>query len=93
MSAEGWMPGSVPTEQFACRAHWYAIPLELRNRIWRGYRRDRWAKRTSRRCSKRRHISMPGSSQVGNDRILEMVGHLDFETILDVGPDEGSGMT
>jgi hypothetical protein len=32
---------------------------------------------------------VPGSSQVGNDRILEMVGHLDFETILDVGPGRG----
>lgn len=29
---------TVPTEQFACRGHWYALPAELRRRIWAGYR-------------------------------------------------------
>lgn len=28
----------VPYEQLACRSHWYALPLDLRNRVWRAYR-------------------------------------------------------
>ncbi len=32
---------------------------------------------------------MPGSSQVGNEQVLELIGHLDIETVLDVGPGRG----
>ena len=24
----------VPSERFACRRHWYALPQQIRNRIW-----------------------------------------------------------
>jgi hypothetical protein len=33
--------------------------------------------------------SMPGSSTTGNNAVLELIGHLDIETILDVGPGRG----
>ncbi len=32
---------------------------------------------------------MPGSSQVGNEQVIEMIGELDIESILDVGPGRG----
>lgn len=28
----------VPPARWGCRAHWYALPVELRNRIWATYR-------------------------------------------------------
>lgn len=28
----------VPPKMFACRAHWFALPLKVRNAIWREYR-------------------------------------------------------
>jgi hypothetical protein len=28
----------VPDEQYACRGDWYALPEEIRSRIWHGYR-------------------------------------------------------
>lgn len=28
----------VPQSQLACRAHWYSIPVEIRSRVWSGYR-------------------------------------------------------
>lgn len=30
----------IAAEQVACRVHWYALPHELRTRIWRLYRRE-----------------------------------------------------
>ena len=31
-------PLRVPSSQVACRGHWYALPAELRRRIWALYR-------------------------------------------------------
>ena len=28
----------VPPEMFACRRHWFALPKQLRDRIWAAYR-------------------------------------------------------
>lgn len=28
----------VPPKMLACRAHWYALPRRIRDRIWRTYR-------------------------------------------------------
>lgn len=28
----------VAQSQFACRPHWYALPKDIRDRIWAGYR-------------------------------------------------------
>lgn len=28
----------VPPAMWGCRAHWYALPKDLRDRIWRAYR-------------------------------------------------------
>lgn len=28
----------VPRAMLACRPHWYALPEELRTRLWRAYR-------------------------------------------------------
>lgn len=28
----------VPPAMWGCRRHWYALPLELRNKIWASYR-------------------------------------------------------
>lgn len=28
----------VPPEMFMCRAHWFALPKNMRNAIWRTYR-------------------------------------------------------
>lgn len=36
---------AVPPEMFACRAHWFALPKHLRDRIWAAYRKgqcDDW---------------------------------------------------
>lgn len=27
----------VPSSQFACRAHWYSLPKDIRDAIWAGY--------------------------------------------------------
>lgn len=35
----------VSSDRFACRGHWYALPADLRTRIWSGYRTsstDHW---------------------------------------------------
>jgi hypothetical protein len=29
---------TVATSQLACRGHWYALPAELRSRIWAAYK-------------------------------------------------------
>jgi hypothetical protein len=29
---------SVPQTQLACREHWYALPKEIRDEVWRTYR-------------------------------------------------------
>ena len=31
-------PRKVPPAVWGCREHWYKLPLELRNRIWRAFR-------------------------------------------------------
>jgi len=31
---------TVPTSQLACRGHWYALPAELRFRIWAAYKNE-----------------------------------------------------
>lgn len=31
---------NVPSDQYACRAHWYALPARLRRAIWHGYRKQ-----------------------------------------------------
>lgn len=28
----------VPPARFACRPHWYSLPIDLRNAIWKAYR-------------------------------------------------------
>ncbi len=28
----------VPFEMFACRQHWFSIPVEIRHELWREYR-------------------------------------------------------
>jgi hypothetical protein len=28
-------PHRVPFERFACKSHWFTIPRDLRNRLWR----------------------------------------------------------
>lgn len=28
----------VPPEMFMCRKHWFSLPKELRNKIWKTYR-------------------------------------------------------
>lgn len=30
----------VHSEMYACRRHWYMIPMKLRTRLWRTYRDD-----------------------------------------------------
>ena len=34
-------PAGRDDQQIACRAHWFSVPLELRNRIWRHFRERR----------------------------------------------------
>lgn len=29
---------AVPSDRYACRAHWFSIPRELRDRLWMAYR-------------------------------------------------------
>lgn len=29
---------TIPPSLFACRDHWWSLPVELRARIWRSYR-------------------------------------------------------
>lgn len=29
----------VPTDQYACRSDWYALPADIRTAIWRAWRR------------------------------------------------------
>lgn len=31
----------VPLEMWGCKRHWYALPKELRDAIWSGYRKGR----------------------------------------------------
>lgn len=31
----------VRDDMFACRAHWYSLPTEIRESIWRAFRRHR----------------------------------------------------
>jgi hypothetical protein len=31
----------VPSDQLACKAHWFQLPQELRGRIWTAWRRRR----------------------------------------------------
>ena len=31
-------PKQVPPAMWGCRAHWYSLPLEIRNKIWAVYR-------------------------------------------------------
>lgn len=33
----------VPYVQLACRAHWFQLPLDLRYRISRAYKSQKWA--------------------------------------------------
>ena len=30
----------VPSNQYACRAHWYSLPKPLRDEIWAAYREE-----------------------------------------------------
>lgn len=30
----------IPREMFMCKSHWFALPKELRDRIWKAYRAD-----------------------------------------------------
>ena len=33
-------PKLVGAEHFACRDHWYSLPKDLRDEIWREYRKE-----------------------------------------------------
>jgi hypothetical protein len=28
----------VPRHKFVCRSHWYALPKDIRDRVWAGFR-------------------------------------------------------
>lgn len=27
-----------PTNQYSCKAHWFSLPQEIRDKIWKGYK-------------------------------------------------------
>ena len=29
-----------PLEQYACQEHWFSLPKDIRDEIWRGFKRD-----------------------------------------------------
>jgi hypothetical protein len=30
----------LPEQMFACKPHWFSLPIDIRNGIWRAYRRE-----------------------------------------------------